>query len=120
VIRDYGAGDATFQKNYGAIDRLMSQHNIDRTLKAKIQAHLERSHYSDHNRDFDGENLMIARLTPNLKAQLNYSTLGTVLHGNRFFRENFSHHFLMDLSSKIVEHRFSHGEVLIKVFHYFM
>ncbi|CAD8113120.1 unnamed protein product [Paramecium primaurelia] len=98
-----------FQKYVNAIQRFMVEHNIERKLKARIEAYLFHLWQTEKARDHELEQAMILKLAPALREELIYQTLGKMLKHSNFF-SCFSQDFLMELSQQIQQQYYAQEE----------
>ncbi|CAD8122719.1 unnamed protein product [Paramecium sonneborni] len=98
-----------FQKYVNAIQRFMVEHNVDRKLKARIEAYLFHLWQTEKARDYELEKAMILKLAPALREELIYQTLGKMLKHNNSF-SCFSQDFLMQLAQEIQQQYYSQEE----------
>ncbi|CAK66420.1 unnamed protein product (macronuclear) [Paramecium tetraurelia] len=98
-----------FQKYVNAIQRFMVEHNVDRKLKARIDAYLVHLWQTEKARDHELEQAMILKLAPALREELIYQTLGKMLTHSNFF-SCFSQDFLMELAQQIQQQYYAQEE----------
>ncbi|CAD8202513.1 unnamed protein product [Paramecium pentaurelia] len=98
-----------FQKYVNAIQRFMVEQNVDRKLKARIEAYLFHLWQTEKARDHELEQAMILKLAPALREELIYQTLGKMLKQNNFF-SCFSQDLLMELAQEIQQQYYSQEE----------
>ncbi|CAD8120265.1 unnamed protein product [Paramecium sonneborni] len=113
MINQQNENKQRFQKYVNAIERFMREHNVDRKLKARIEAYLYHLWESEKARDHELEQAMILKLAPALKEELIYQTLGKMLNHSRFF-SFFQQDFLIELAQDIQQQYYSQEEVIFQ------
>ncbi|CAK63765.1 unnamed protein product (macronuclear) [Paramecium tetraurelia] len=113
MINQQNENKQKFQKYVNAIERFMREHNVDRKLKARIEAYLYHLWESEKARDHELEQAMILKLAPALKEELIYQTLGKMLNHNQFF-SYFQQDLLIELAQDIQQQYYSQEEVIFQ------
>ncbi|CAD8204999.1 unnamed protein product [Paramecium pentaurelia] len=113
MINQQNENKQKFQKYVNAIERFMREHNVDRKLKARIEAYFYHLWESEKARDHELEQAMILKLAPALKEELIYQTLGKMLNHNQFF-SYFQQDLLIELAQDIQQQYYSQEEVIFQ------
>ncbi|CAD8109610.1 unnamed protein product [Paramecium primaurelia] len=113
MINQQNENKQKFQKYVNAIERFMREHNVDRKLKARIEAYLYHLWETEKARDHELEQAMILKLAPALKEELIYQTLGKMFNHNQFFSQ-FQQDLLIELAQDIQQQYYSQEEVIFQ------
>ena len=101
-----------FYKELSIINSFMKRKHISLELSIRIQKYLENLFFKQQAFKLREEELILNKLPPQLKEELEFQSYGFLIKKLDFFVKNFSKEFLIKVSSIIEEKVFSPGELI--------